>query len=225
MAVRTVLEVAAKRSFASALDWPGWSRSGRSPEDARASLLEYAGRYAAVANAARIPFASPTDIEELEVVERLPGNRTTEFGAPSAIAAAERDDPGPDELARLVALLEGAWAAFDAAARSAEGTVLATGLRGGGRALEAMRSHVRDAEAAYLSRLGSRAPSASAEDVDRPMRLLRERFVEAVNAIGGGQPIADPSRTRTHWPVRYAIRRAAWHVLDHAWELEDRSEG
>jgi hypothetical protein len=25
------------------------------------------------------------------------------------------------------------------------------------------------------------------------------------------------------WPVRYAVRRFAWHVLDHAWEIEDRS--
>jgi hypothetical protein len=25
------------------------------------------------------------------------------------------------------------------------------------------------------------------------------------------------------WPVRYAARRTAWHALDHAWEIEDRS--
>ena len=30
---------------------------------------------------------------------------------------------------------------------------------------------------------------------------------------------ADPK-----WPVRYWIRRTAWHVLDHAWEIEDKSE-
>lgn len=24
------------------------------------------------------------------------------------------------------------------------------------------------------------------------------------------------------WPVRYAVRRIAWRVLDHAWEMEDR---
>ena len=28
----------------------------------------------------------------------------------------------------------------------------------------------------------------------------------------------------TAWPVRYAARRIAWHVLDHAWEIEDRRE-
>lgn len=223
MAVRTVLEVSAKRSFASALDWPGWSRSGRSPEEARDTLFRYAERYAQVARRAGTSFADPTSVDELEIVERLPGNRTTEFGAPNAIASGEEDPLDPEELARLVALLEAAWATFDAVTRSAQGLPLATGPRGGGRTLDAMRSHVRDAEAAYLSRLGSRAPSASDEGPDRPMQLLRQRFVEVVNAVAAGEPIAEPSRTRTHWPVRYAIRRAAWHVVDHAWELEDRS--
>jgi hypothetical protein len=26
------------------------------------------------------------------------------------------------------------------------------------------------------------------------------------------------------WPPAYAARRIAWHALDHAWEIEDRSE-
>jgi hypothetical protein len=25
------------------------------------------------------------------------------------------------------------------------------------------------------------------------------------------------------WPARYFVRRTAWHVLDHAWEMQDRS--
>ena len=28
--------------------------------------------------------------------------------------------------------------------------------------------------------------------------------------------------TSSGWPVRYAIRRMAWHVLDHAWEMQDK---
>ncbi len=27
----------------------------------------------------------------------------------------------------------------------------------------------------------------------------------------------------TGWPGRYAARRIAWHALDHAWEIEDKS--
>jgi len=31
-------------------------------------------------------------------------------------------------------------------------------------------------------------------------------------------PLADK-----RWPTRYAAHRVAWHALDHAWEIEDRS--
>jgi hypothetical protein len=24
------------------------------------------------------------------------------------------------------------------------------------------------------------------------------------------------------WPLRYAVRRFGWHVLDHPWEIEDK---
>jgi len=24
------------------------------------------------------------------------------------------------------------------------------------------------------------------------------------------------------WPQQYAVRRLAWHVVDHAWEIEDK---
>jgi hypothetical protein len=34
----------------------------------------------------------------------------------------------------------------------------------------------------------------------------------------------DQELTPNGWPTRYAARRIAWHVLDHAWEIEDRSE-
>jgi hypothetical protein len=27
------------------------------------------------------------------------------------------------------------------------------------------------------------------------------------------------------WTTRYAARRIAWHVLEHAWEMEDRAVG
>ena len=33
-----------------------------------------------------------------------------------------------------------------------------------------------------------------------------------------------PEQDIKSWPYRYAARRIAWHVLDHAWEMEDRSE-
>lgn len=221
--LRVALEVAAKRSFASALDWPGWSRSGRSPDDAVGALLASAPRYALVAARAGIGLPVPRSADDVEIVERLKGDGTTEFGAPGAPAAAEADPIPPDDLDRLLALLQAAWATFDDAAARAEGVTLTTGPRGGGRALEKIVGHVRDAEVAYLSKLGSRSPKADEEDPAAPMALLRATFVDALAAVSRGEPVADPSRTRTTWPPRYAVRRAAWHVLDHAWELEDRS--
>jgi hypothetical protein len=29
-------------------------------------------------------------------------------------------------------------------------------------------------------------------------------------------------RGGSRWTPRYFVRRAAWHILDHAWEIEDR---
>jgi hypothetical protein len=35
----------------------------------------------------------------------------------------------------------------------------------------------------------------------------------------GGAPLAGRK-----WTQRYAANRIAWHALDHAWEMQDRSE-
>src|SRR6058998_1475202 len=84
------LEVGSRRVFACALDWPGWARSGRTEELALEALADYAPRYAAVAEQAAIVF--PADAgDELQVVERLPGSATTDFGAPDAIASGDAD--------------------------------------------------------------------------------------------------------------------------------------
>jgi hypothetical protein len=223
MTVHVILEVASKRSFASAVDWPGWSRGAKTAEDALENLLAYAPRYARVARRAKLTFRKPATVAGFEVVERLTGDASTEFGVPRAIAAVESDPVSAADLERLLALLRASWATFDAAARSAEGVSLATGPRGGGRSLAKIIEHVRDAEAAYLRSFGSRSPSASEEAPDRPMKILRATFVDALTAVSRGEPLANPNKARKRWPARYAVRRAAWHILDHAWELEDRS--
>jgi hypothetical protein len=47
---------------------------------------------------------------------------------------------------------------------------------------------------------------------------LRTEILEAVRT----RTFGTPPRSKP-WPARYAIRRIAWHVLDHAWEIEDKS--
>ena len=218
MPIRVVLEVAAKRSFASALDWPGWSRGGRSPDEALERLAAYADRYAVVANQAHVRFPAATAIGDLEVVQRLRGGSGTEFGVPGAAAALESEPIAPQELKRLVALLEAVWATFDRVAGTAEGVHLQLGPRGGGRQVPKIVGHVHEAEAAYLHQLGWKVPNPRP-----PMAELRRSFVEAVRLRAAGTPLPEPNRVHVPWEPRYATRRSAWHALDHAWEIEDRS--
>ncbi|MEP6695142.1 MAG: hypothetical protein ABJB39_10910, partial [Chloroflexota bacterium] len=73
-----------------------------------------------------------------------------------------------------------------------------------------------------LTALGARAPKATAATTTRTA-LQRDAVVAALRARAKGLPVADPSKTKKLWAPRFFVRRAAWHLLDHAWELEDRA--
>lgn len=214
--VETYVEIGGKRSFAAAVDWPGWCRSGRTEEAALEALLSYAVRYAD-AIGGDFGFKPPGDLAELRVVERLRGGSTTDFGAPGEAPAADDRPLNEAELDRQVRLLEAAWRALDRAAKRATGVELRKGPRGGGRDLQKMLDHVTEAERAYLGQLGSRSPAHGSAD---ELRRL-ERNVLAARARG--EALDDPRNTRNPWSPRYFVRRTAWHALDHAWEIEDRS--
>lgn len=161
-------------------------------------------------------FEAPSE-DDVHVVERVAGGSGTEFGVPGEAARAE-DEPVDDAgLQRLSALLRAAWSTFDSAAASAKGLRLMTGPRGGGRTLEKMTTHVLEAELAYLGQLGSRPPAT------RSLDAVRDAFIATLTARVHGDEVPNPRRTKRPWSPRYAVRRSAWHSLDHAWELEDRS--
>jgi hypothetical protein len=215
------LEVGAKRAFAAATDWPGWCRAGRDEDAALATLAEYRTRYvdALGARARGLP-----DLENdagLRVAERLTGNATTDFGAPGVARASDGLPIADLELARLTGLLEGAWAAFDRTASEARGVDLRKGPRGGGRDRESIVQHVLEADSAYLAALGGRFRSPGAFGPVEA-RQLREAFLAALAASAHGEPLPAGSRQKSVWAPRFAIRRSAWHALDHAWEIEDR---
>lgn len=218
MKVRVVVEAAPKRAFASALDWPGWSRGAKTADEALEALVAYGARYAPVAKRAKVAFTPPRAVSGLDVVERTTGGSGTEFGVPSAAASAEADPLDATEVDRLLALLRAAWGTFDAAARGAEGTSLRLGPRGGGRQVPKIVEHVREAEAAYLHQLGSKPPRGA------ELPALRRAFERALRAKSAGEELPDPNRVKRPWGPRYAIRRSAWHALDHAWEIQDRSQ-
>ncbi len=215
------LEIGPKRIFACAVHWPGWCRSGRNETGALEALLEYASRYAAVLRSARLGFTAPTRLEELRVVERLEGNAGTDFGVPGVIPSADRVTATAADCARLEEVLRAGWRALDAAQRRATGKTLRKGPRGGGRELDAIIRHVTDADRGYLSALGWKVRDTG-KTSDR-LDETRSAIIEGLRASARGEIPARGPRGGTRWPVRYFVRRVAWHVIAHAWEIERRS--
>jgi hypothetical protein len=211
---RVYLERTRRRTFAMAIDWPGWGRSGKTPEAALVALADYAPRYARVTALAQLDFPAPTGAD-LEVVEELPGNATTEFGAPAVVASID-SEPYDAETAHLTAaLLRGSWAALDVVAASSPAQ-LRKGPRGGGRDRDKMLEHVLGTEVAYAGKIGVKIRQPGLGDA-AAIAAARDAIVAVIGAESPGGP-ARPNG----WPVRYTARRLAWHALDHAWEMEDR---
>jgi hypothetical protein len=195
--VRIYLEVGGKRTFASAADWPGWSRSGMDEASALEILAAYAPRYTKVAKLARKEIPKEPSFD---VVERMKGNATTDFGAPGIPAKDEARQLTAAEKRRMIELLEASWKYLDDVRANAP-EELRKGPRGGGRDREKMYQHVLDAEVGYAPAIG--------------LRLKQPDRRALLDAIRNPRP-------DTKWPVAYAVRRIAWHALDHAWEMEDR---
>ena len=42
-------------------------------------------------------------------------------------------------------------------------------------------------------------------------------------ASAHGEVASHGPRGGVRWSARYFVRRAAWHALDHVWEIEDRA--
>jgi hypothetical protein len=216
------LEIGGKRTFAGAIEWPGWCRSGHDQEAALDALFEYAARYTPVLHAARVPFTAPTQESALRVVERLKGDATTDFGAPSIPPAADARPSDRRARARQKAILEACWAAFDGAAQRAASVELTKGPRGGGRDLAKIVEHVLGADAGYLSRLGGKHATIKGETPGDQMARLRQEILDTLDAAPRSGTAPPGPRGGKRWTARFFIRRSAWHILDHAWEIEDR---
>jgi hypothetical protein len=211
------LEVGQKRVFACALDWPGWCRAGKTADAALEALVGSAPRYALVAQEAGLAFAG-MQRDALHVVARLEGSASyTDFGVPGAILASDREPWSEAEAARQIALVRAAWAVFDRVAAAAP-AVLRKGPRGGGRDRDQIMDHVLGAEVAYARKLGVKHRQPARDDAPA-IATLRDDIVAVLGAPSDGTPLVPKG-----WPPRYAARRIAWHVLDHAWEMEDRSD-
>jgi hypothetical protein len=151
------------------------------------------------------------------LVERNEGSAGTAYGVPSRPSALDARPTDAEEATRLAGLVQTAWAYFDRAAASAP-EELRKGPRGGGRNTSKVISHVMESDRAYAGEMGNKVKEFSAAD-RVAIATMREAMLEILRTARDGQPLAG-----RRWPPRYAAHRIAWHALDHAWEIEDRSE-
>lgn len=213
--IAVYLESGAKRVFACALDWPGWCRSGKDEEAALAALAESADRYRIVADEAGVHLPNNAG-GEFAVEERLEGGGGTDFGVPSATAKADERPLTARGATREAAFVAAAWTVFDRVVEHAPAE-LRKGPRGGGRDRDKIVEHVLAAEVAYARKIGRRVEEVAIDDVEA-IAARRASILEVLRAARAGEPLADKG-----WLPRYAARRIAWHAIDHAWEIQDRT--
>ncbi len=205
-----VVEATDRKAFVSMRDWPGWSRGATTEDAAIETLLAYAARYQLVIERAGLTRLPST----VEVVDRLPGNGQTDFGVPGQVHDLDYQPIESRELTRQIGLLRASWAFFDQVADTVSAE-LRKGPRGGGRDRDEIVAHVVEADRGYARRIGVRTAPFSPFD-----REARDTHLDAVCAAM--PELADGHADGKNWPVRYLIRRMAWHILDHAWEMEDK---
>jgi len=217
--LRVILEIGKKlRVVAGAVDWPGLDRWGKSEEDALDKLSSYVPRYTAVAERAGLESAFSRS-REVEVIERVPGSSSTDFfGIAHVPSEFERTVLSERDLERRVELLRACWELFDELATlvSAE---LRPGTRGGGRSRDEIVRHVYGSERHNWSPKVEVRTEAGAMLTPDGLTTHRMRFLAAIRAYNAEGKLA------RKWPIQFLIRRTAQHVMDHAWEMEDRDLG
>ncbi len=215
--LRVILEIGKKRRVvAGAMDWPGLDRWGTSEDDALARLHRVLPRYAAVADRAGWGRRS-TDARDVEVVERVPGSSSTDFWGiahvPSQIEREVLPSRRPGASARPPARLLGLL------------------RRGGGP---------------RLARASTRHPQRRAQPrPDHPPRVHQRAGADVAQGGGphaargrpdAGRPGGTPPGVPRRHPrlqrrgqgrpgagrIQFLVRRTAHHLMDHAWEMEDR---
>ena len=215
--IAVAIETGTKRVFATAVDWPGWSRSGRTEEAALEALVAAATRYAIVAAVAGETFPSRAIADDIEIVERNAGEGGTDFGVPSHVTEHDRR---PTTGGRCGSPPPAGRGGVD-------------GLRSRGRERPA---ELRKGPAGRRSR-----PRQDRRPRPRPritpiaaswgsgwrrrretIRRRSRRCARRCWTSSAGRRTARPSTTASGRP-RYAAGRIAWHALDHAWEIEDRT--
>ncbi|MFN8630487.1 MAG: hypothetical protein U0838_09270 [Chloroflexota bacterium] len=219
MNVRTLLDRGpkAKRVVALALDWPGWNRGAKTADEALAALDAYRVRYRPVAELAGLA-AEFDQAGALEVVEDKVGTGSVDFWGISFSPAPSEAEPLTEAgLERRLALLQAAWAFFDGVAARVS-PEMRKGPRGGGRDRDRIIRHtIRTESEDFAKQVGIRNPEYFAMTPDG-LRQHRETFLAAMRDYNAGRT----AKRMRSWNLPFLIRHAAFHTLDHAWEMEDK---
>ena len=116
MSTRVYFEKGKSSVFAAAIDWPGWCRRAKTEDLALEALFDYQDRYAAILS---LPFKPG----KFEVVGSVPGNATTDFGAPAVDTPWDAEAITTRDLKRQVTVLQDCWTFFDGVVETAPGSV------------------------------------------------------------------------------------------------------
>ena len=214
--IRVTLEIGlkGKKVVAVAPDWPGLERGATTGEAAIVRLLSYVPRYAAVTKLAGMKAAFATT-PIVDVVERYPGTGSTDFwGISFAFSGIDQQAMSGEALERELTLMRACWAFFDDV-RSRVSAEMRRGPRGGGRDRDRIVRHVVASERDFTKKLGVLTPE-EALLTGEGLNAHRDAYCNAIRALHSQSKMA-----RT-WPLRYLIRHTAFHMLDHAWEMEDK---
>jgi hypothetical protein len=218
MPVRTVVERGpkGKKFVAFAVDWPGWSRGAKSPELALELLEAYRERYRPVSQNAALSDAFDK-AGRLKVVEDRVGTGSTDFwGISFSPCALEREPMPSAELERKISLLRGCWQFFDEVAASVS-PEMRKGPRGGGRDRDVIFRHtVRTESEDFAKRLGLRIEERSAL-APKALSDYREKYVATMRSYNAGE-----GKRMRSWNLPFLIRHSGFHMMDHAWEMQDK---
>ena len=218
--LRVLLEIGpkGKRVVASAMDWSGLERWGRTEDEAVDKLLAYVPRYAPVAERAGLRAEFVRSVTP-HILERTPGNTSTDWWGIAHVPSVIEADPLPDdELERRIGIMRATWAYFDDAVDASDAP-LTHGPRGGGRERDQIVRHVYASERHNFWRKVAIREDDGLRLTPEELADLRERYVAAIREYHA------EDRPARRWPLRFLIRRTAQHAMDHAWELEDRDPG
>ncbi|HET9417510.1 MAG TPA: hypothetical protein VFP30_08230, partial [Candidatus Limnocylindria bacterium] len=138
------------------------------------------------------------------------------WGIAHVPAASEQGALAPAQLESRLALIQACWDHFDDVS-SRVSAELRKGPRGGGWTRDELIRHVHVNETEQFTRkVGVRTPREVVLTPDG-RATHHTATLEAIREANAEGPKVGRS-----WTLPFLIRRMAHHVMDHAWEMEDR---